>query len=94
MGVCYSDNSISIYSSMLGDALYYINDEEFEFPFTGLCWKPMSAGNSSSKSESGVQSFKAVGSDGRICMWRSKYGNSLKTLLVSETNSYQCIDYS
>lgn len=27
-------------------------------------------------------------------MWRPKYNNNLKTLLVSETNSYQCMDYS
>ena len=45
MGVCYSDNSVSIYSSMLGDPLYYIKDEEFEFPMTGLCWKPIISGS-------------------------------------------------
>ena len=27
-------------------------------------------------------------------MWRPKYANTLKTLLVSENNSYQCMDYS
>ena len=27
-------------------------------------------------------------------MWRPKYSGALKTLLVSETNSYQCIDYA
>lgn len=47
MGVCYADKAVSIYSSMLGDPLYYIKDDEFEFPMTGLCWKPLGSGSSS-----------------------------------------------
>lgn len=58
------------------------------FPLTALCWKPQK------ENEHNVETFKAVGSDGRIVMWRPKFGNELKTLLVSETNSYQCMDYS
>jgi len=26
-------------------------------------------------------------------MWRPKYANQMKTLIVSENNSYQCMDY-
>jgi len=73
---------------MLGDVLYNIKDPEVSYPITALAWKP------TARDGSEVQTFKALGSDGRILMWRPKYSDSLKTLLVSETNSYQCIDYS
>ena len=67
---------------MLGESIYSIKDLEIHYPITGIAWKPVSL------STMDVQSFKAVGSDGRILQWRPKYESKLKTLLVSETNSY------
>lgn len=82
LAAAYSDGSINIFSSMLGDPLYTIKDPEVNYPITSLCWKPTSSLNID------IQSFKAVGADGRILMWRPKYSKNIKTLLVSETNSY------
>jgi COMPASS component SWD3 len=88
LGVCYGDGSISLYGSMSGDKLYTLKDPEIEFPITALCWKPIAL------PVAGAQSFKAVGSDGRIVHWRPTFENKMKTLIVSETNSYSCMDYS
>ena len=84
----HSDGSLSIFGSIFGDTLYNIRDSEISFPITAICWRPITMDNLE------VQQFRAVGSDGRILMWRPKYSGALKTLLVSETNSYQCIDYA
>lgn len=77
-----------VYSSMQGDLLYRIKDSELSYPIGGISWKPTSIHASE------AQTFKAVGTDGRILMRRPKYYDEIKTLLVSETNSYQTIDYS
>lgn len=88
MAVSYADGSIAVYSSFHGDKLYRIRDDEISYPITALAWKPTTIQSSE------AQGFKALGADGRILQWRPKYHNTIKTLLVSETNSYQCLDYS
>lgn len=40
LAVSYADASVSIYSSMLGDPLYYIKDPDMQYPVTALSWKP------------------------------------------------------
>lgn len=87
IAVSYGDCSMSIYSSMLGDPMYYLKDDDIEYPITGISWKPLQSG-SESKHESEVQSLKAVSADGRIFTWRPKFSNNIKTVLVSEVNSY------
>jgi WD40 repeat protein len=46
MATSYADGSVSIYSSMLGDPLYYIKDSEMIYPITGISWKPTGRLNS------------------------------------------------
>jgi len=88
MAASYADGTISVYGSYHGDRVFKLKDPEINFPFTAIAWKPTSIMSSD------AQSFKATGSDGRIVQWRPKYQNEMKTLIVSEINSYQCLDYS
>jgi len=78
--VSYADKSLCLYSSLMGDPLYVIKDKEMTAPVTGISWKP------SGRDFTESQHFKAVTGDGRICMWRQKNMNTLKTMLVSEDN--------
>ena len=94
MAVSYGDQSFAVYSSMLGDPLYCVRDDDIEFPITGISWKPHLPSLDSSRSENDIQTLKAVSADGKILMWRPKFGNNLKTIMKSENNSYQAIDYS
>jgi len=82
MATAYADGSLSIYSSFHGDRLYHIIDEEISYPITALSWRPTTIQTPD------AQSFKALGADGRILYWKPKYQNKMKTLLVSETNSF------
>lgn len=38
--VSFFDGSLQIISTMLGDRLYQIHDDEMTFPITSLTWKP------------------------------------------------------
>ena len=82
MSVAYSDGMIGIYSSYMGDQIYQIKDPDIHYPITAISWKPQA------QKEASLQTFKGVGSDGRIVMWRPKFANQLQTLFVSATNSY------
>jgi len=44
LAISYSDGSVSVYSSMLGDPLYNLKDDEIEYPITALSWKPIGRG--------------------------------------------------
>jgi WD40 repeat protein len=40
MSTSFSDGSIMIYSSMSGDPLFQLKDDELKYPISGISWKP------------------------------------------------------
>ena len=40
LAVGFSDGELQIVSTMLGDKLYSIQDDDMRFPVTSLCWRP------------------------------------------------------
>lgn len=63
--VSFFDGSLQIISTMLGDRLYQIKDENMNFPITSLTWKP-------TRDES-MDAQKLLGAclDGSIIRWTS-----------------------
>ena len=82
MAASYADGTLGVYSSMVGDQLYHLRDFNMTYPITDLVWKPF-----------GAQQFLGASADGRIISWRPKLGNKFETVLTSEDNAFQCIDY-
>ena len=84
----FFDGSLQIISSMLGDRLYQINDDEMNFPITSLTWKP-------TRDES-LESQKLLGAclNGGIVRWTSNHSNSVEHITINEENRYHAIDYS
>ncbi len=82
LAASYADGSLSIYGGYHGEKIFKIEDEQMKFPITALCWKPTSVLQMEN------QSFKALSADGRIMQWRPKYQSEMKSLIVSETNSF------
>ena len=39
-GITFTDGSLQIISSMLGDKLYHIHNDDMKTPITGMAWKP------------------------------------------------------
>lgn len=86
--VAFFDGSLQIISTMLGDRLYQIHDDEMTFPITSLCWKP-------TRDESTDQQ-KLLGAclNGSIVRWTSNHSNSVEHIMLNEENRYHAIDYS
>merc|ERR1712051_136995 len=66
----FFDGSLQIVSTMFGDVLYTIKDDEMTFPITSLTWKPTFGGEK-------VESQKLLGAclDGSIIRWTYNLGS-------------------
>lgn len=86
--VSFFDGSLQIISTMLGDRLYQIQDDEMNMPITSLAWKP-------SRDESTDQQ-KLLGAclNGSIVRWTSNQSNSVEHIMLNEENRYHAIDYA
>ena len=86
--VSFFDGSLQIISTMLGDRLYQIKDQEMNMPITSLAWKP-------SRDES-MDQQRLLGAclDGSILRWTSNLGNEVEHIMLNEENKYHAIDYA
>jgi WD40 repeat protein len=84
----FSDGSIDIMSSMLGDKLFHIKDEDMYTPIMDITWREKS------KLSLAPQRFLAVNATGTILRWSSEKTHEVKHLKLNEANQYQTIDYS
>ena len=84
--VSFSDGSLQIISTMLGDKLYEVKDVDMRFPVTSLTWLP-------THSES-QDAQKALGStlDGSIIRWTPLKGNSVEHIELNRASQYHTID--
>jgi WD40 repeat protein len=86
--VSFSDGSLQIISTMLGDTLYQIKDEDMRFPITNLAWHP-------TRNES-QDAQKVLGStlEGGIIRWTPKGSNTVEHIELEEKAQYHAIDYT
>ena len=86
--VSFFDGSLQIISTMLGDRLYKVHDDEMTFPITSLTWKPC-------RDESTDQQ-RMLGAclNGGIVRWTSRQGNSVEHIMLNEAQKYHAIDYA
>lgn len=76
--VAFFDGSLQIISTMLGDRMYQIHDEEMTMPITSLAWKP-------SRDES-THAQKLLGAclDGSIVRWTANQSNSVERIMLND----------
>jgi hypothetical protein len=82
------DGSIKIVSTMVGEAMYDIKDDDMTAPITSLSWKPIS--------EEDVKKQQLLGAclDGSVVRWNSSMGNSIEHISLNERNRFHAIDCS
>lgn len=70
--VAFFDGSLQIISTMLGDRMYQMHDDEMVMPITSLTWKPTS--------DESTDSQKLLGAclNGGIVRWTSSQSNSVE----------------
>mmetsp|Transcript_4023 Transcript_4023/g.5356 ORF Transcript_4023/g.5356 Transcript_4023/m.5356 type:complete len:302 (+) Transcript_4023:125-1030(+) len=86
--VSFFDGSLQIISTMLGDRLYQIHDDEMVMPVTSLAWKP-------SRDES-TDSQKLLGAclNGSIIRWTANHSNTVEHISLNDEQMYHAIDFS
>lgn len=86
--ISFADGSLQIISTMLGDKLYEIKDEQMIFPVTCVAWKP----TRSEKQEH--QKVLGASLNGEILRWTSKNSNTVEHLRLDDNHRYHAIDYA
>ena len=86
--VSFFDGSLQIISTMLGDRLYEIHDEEMCMPITSLTWKP-NFGESNDQ-----QKLLGACLNGSIVRWNTDQSNSVEHIMLNEDQKYHAIDYA
>ena len=86
--ITFSDGSLQIISSMLGDRLYEIHDETMKTPITNLAWRP------TLESTQDAQQLLCSCLDGSILIWESSMANSVQRVMLNEENQFHTIDYA
>jgi len=76
--VSFFDGQLQIISTMLGDRLYEIRDEESVLPITSLAWKPTR--------EVDTDSQKLIGAclNGSILRWTANQSNSVERIMLND----------
>ena len=82
------DGSLQIYSTMFGEQLFKIQDDEMNFPITSLTWKPTLTDS--------MDGQQILGSclNGSIIRWQPKMGNNVEHIVLNEANKFHAIDYA
>ena len=86
--VSFFDGSLQIVSTMLGDQMIQIKDDEMNFPITSLTWKPTFDDN--------MEQQQLLGAclNGSIIKWNYSMGNSVEHITLNQANKYHAIDYA
>ena len=84
----FSDGSLQIISTMLGDKLYEIKDENMVFPVTSVAWKPTRSEHQEH------QKMLGTSLGGEILRWTAESANSVEHLTLDEGHRYHAIDYA
>ena len=82
------DGSIKIYSTMVGDTIFDIKDNEMTAPITSLSWKPIN------DVEISNQQLLGACLNGSVVRWNSSMGNSAEHISLNERNKFHAIDCS
>ena len=82
------DGSIKIMSTMSGDVMYEMKDEQMNDAVTSLAWKPVL--------DDAVikQSLFGACLDGSIVRWNANMRDSVEHISLNEENSFHAIDCS
>ena len=83
------DGSLQIVSSMLGDEMFKIKDEDMFTPITSLAWKPDLTGKLNYK-------HRLLGAclNGSIIRWTVDHGDTVEHIKLNEEQRYHAIDYA
>lgn len=76
--VTFFDGSLQIISTMLGDRLYEIHDDEMRMPITSLAWRP-NLGNSAEN-----QNLLGACLDGSILRWNTEQSNTVEHIMLND----------
>jgi len=82
------DGSLKVFSTMVGDTIFDIKDEDMTAPITSLTWKPIT------DEEVSKQSLLGACLDGSVVRWNSSMGNSVEHISLNERNKFHAIDFS
>ena len=86
--ITFADKSLQIISTMFGDQLYEIKDEEMIFPVTCVTWKPTRSENQEH------QKLLGATCNGEVLRWTTKNCNTVDHLKLEEGHRYNAIDYA
>lgn len=86
--VSFFDGSLQIISTMLGDQMLSLKDDEMNFPITSLTWKP------TDDDEISKQRLLGACLNGSIVRWTYNMGSSVEHIVLNEANKFHTIDYS
>jgi len=78
----FSDGSIDIMSSMLGDKLYHIKDEDMYTPIMDITWREKS------KLSLAPLRFLAANATSKILRWSSEKDRKVEHIKLNEANQY------
>jgi len=89
--VSFSDGELKIISTLNGEVLHHIKDEELPYPVYSMCWKPVAEVDSQV-----AQKLIGVCADGRVISWTVHTGNKLEHdfLSLDPKQAYQAVGYS
>jgi len=78
--VSFFDGSLQIISTMLGDKLYEIKDDDMNLPITSLTWR--------STYDDSMESQRLLGAclTGGIVRWTANQGNSVEHIMLNPKN--------
>ena len=82
------DGSIKIFSTMVGDTIFDIKDNEMTAPITSLSWKTVT------DEEVSKQTLLGACLNGSIVRWNSSMGNNVEHISLNERNRFHAIDCS
>ena len=84
----FFDGSLQIVSTMFGDVIHTIKDDEMIFPITSLTWKPTF--------DESTDSQKLLGAclNGSIIRWQYSMGATVEHISLNTENKFHAIDYS
>jgi WD40 repeat protein len=86
--ISFSNGSLQIISSMLGDRLYQVSDDTMKFPITNLAWRP------TTEQTQDAQKLLGTCTDGHIIRWTSAMSNAVEKIELNPVNQYHTIDYA
>ena len=86
--VSFFDGSLQIISTMLGDQMFQIQDEDMYYPITSLTWRPAV--------DDSMESQRLLGAclNGSIVRWDQSKGNSVEHIMLNQANKFHAIDYA